>query len=156
MYIVGSDFDGTLNRGGVSEQDRDAIHRFRQAGNRFGLVTGRDYWMYETLTREGIDCRRCLSYLTIEHRGPIPEAMAHSMGRRIYGCDTCQRVCPHNKNAQSTEEISFSMSPDVAALTPEEWHSLTPERYKGLFKHSAIERAGYEGLMRNIKTVLND
>ena len=108
------------------------------------------------LTREGIDCRRCLSYLTIEHRGPIPEAMAHKLGRRIYGCDTCQRVCPHNKNAQSTEEISFSMSPDVAALTPEEWHSLTPERYKELFKHSAIERAGYEGLMRNIKTVLND
>ena len=102
------------------------------------------------LTPEGIDCRRCLSYLTIEHRGPIPEDIAHKLGRRIYGCDTCQQVCPHNKNTQSTEEIAFAMSPDVAALTPEDWHSLTPERYKALFKYSAIERAGYEGLMRNI------
>ena len=102
------------------------------------------------LTPEGIDCRRCLSYLTIEHRGPIPEAMAQKLGRRIYGCDTCQQVCPHNKNAQSTEEIAFAMPPEVAALTPEDWHSLTSERYKILFKHSAIERAGYDGLLRNI------
>ena len=102
------------------------------------------------LTSEGIDCRRCLSYLTIEHRGPIPEELAKKMGRRIYGCDTCQQVCPHNRNAQSTEENLFALSPEVAALTPEEWHALTPERYKELFKHSAMERAGYEGLMRNI------
>ena len=108
------------------------------------------------LTLEGIDCRRCLSYLTIEHRGPIPEAMAKKLGRRIYGCDTCQQVCPHNRNAQSTEEIAFSMSPDVAALTPEDWHSLTPERYKELFKHSAMERAGYEGLMRNIAAAMDE
>lgn len=105
------------------------------------------------LTLEGIDCRRCLSYLTIEHRGPIPEAMAKKLGRRIYGCDTCQQVCPHNRNAQSTEEIAFSMSPDVASLTPEKWRLLTPERYKELFKHSAMERAGYEGLMRNLEAL---
>ena len=102
------------------------------------------------LTREGIDCRRCLSYLTIEHRGPLPEGMGEKLGRRIYGCDTCQRVCPHNRYAPPTEEVAFAMPPAVAALTPEEWHALTPERYKELFKHSAIERAGYEGLMRNI------
>lgn len=102
------------------------------------------------LTPEGIDCRRCLSYLTIEHRGPIPEAIAQKLGRRIYGCDTCQQVCPHNRNAQPTEEIAFTMPPEVAALTPEDWRSLTPERYKELFKHSAMERADYEGLMRNI------
>ena len=102
------------------------------------------------LTSEGIDCSRCLSYLTIEHRGPIPDEMAKKMGRRIYGCDTCQQVCPHNRNAQSTEENLFSLPPEVAALTPEEWHNLTPERYKELFRHSAMERAGYEGLMRNI------
>ena len=102
------------------------------------------------LTLDGIDCRRCLSYLTIEHRGPIPEAMSQKLGRRIYGCDTCQQVCPHNKNAQSTEETSFDMPAEVASLTAQEWHELTPEQYKALFKHSAIERAGYEGLMRNI------
>lgn len=102
------------------------------------------------LTRDGIDCRRCLSYLTIEHRGPIPEEMAQKLGRRIYGCDTCQQVCPHNRLAESTEETAFDMSAEVAALTPEEWHAMSAERYKALFKHSAMERAGYEGLKRNI------
>jgi epoxyqueuosine reductase len=102
------------------------------------------------LTRDGIDCRRCLSYLTIEHRGPIPEEMAHKLGRRIYGCDTCQQVCPHNKNAESTEETAFDMSAEVAALTSEDWREMSPELYKALFKHSAMERAGYEGLKRNI------
>ena len=103
------------------------------------------------LTRDGIDCRRCLSYLTIEHRGPIPEEMAHKLGRRIYGCDTCQQVCPHNKNAESTEETAFDMSAEVAALTSEDWREMSPELYKALFKHSAMERAGYEGLKRNIE-----
>lgn len=106
------------------------------------------------LTLDGINCRRCLSYLTIEHRGPIPEDMAQKLGRRIYGCDTCQRVCPHNKNAQSTEENSFEISPAVAQLTTEEWQQLTPERYKELFRHSAMERAGYEGLMRNLSSLV--
>ncbi len=105
----------------------------------------------KALTTEGIDCRRCLSYLTIEHRGPIPDEMAQKIGRRIYGCDTCQQVCPHNRFAESTEENSFDMSPEVAALTPKQWRTLTPEHYKALFKHSAMERAGYEGLMRNLK-----
>ncbi len=102
------------------------------------------------LTTDGIDCRRCLSYLTIEHRGPIPDEMRQKLGRRIYGCDTCQQVCPHNGGAQPTEEESFAMSPEVFSLTLEEWRNMTPERYKQLFKHSAIERAGYEGLMRNL------
>lgn len=102
------------------------------------------------LTRDGIDCCRCLSYLTIEHRGPIPEEMAQKLDRRIYGCDTCQQVCPHNRYAQSTEESAFDMSSEVATMTPDEWRALTQERYKALFKDSAMERAGYEGLMRNV------
>ena len=102
------------------------------------------------LTADGIDCRRCLSYLTIEHRGPIPNEMVQKLGRRIYGCDTCQQVCPHNRDAQPTEEEAFAMSAEVSALTSEEWRNMTIERYKELFRHSAIERAGYEGLMRNI------
>jgi epoxyqueuosine reductase len=105
------------------------------------------------LTVDGIDCRRCLSYLTIEHRGDIPDDIAHKMGHRIYGCDACQQVCPHNKNAHSTEESAFNMPPEVAAMTPTDWHSLTEERYKSLFKDSAIERAGYQGLRRNITAV---
>lgn len=107
----------------------------------------------KALTTDGIDCRRCLSYLTIEHRGPIPDKMAQRLGHRIYGCDTCQQVCPHNRNVQPTEEDSFAMSPEVAALSPNDWNEMSPEQYKRLFKHSAIERAGYEGLKRNVDAI---
>lgn len=55
MYILASDFDGTLYFGDISEKNREAIKKFRAAGNKFGIVTGRDYWMYETLITEGIE-----------------------------------------------------------------------------------------------------
>lgn len=107
----------------------------------------------KALTTDGIDCKRCLSYLTIEHRGPIPDEMAKKLGQRIYGCDTCQQVCPHNRYAQCTEESSFDLSLERASMTNEDWHTLTPERYKELFKNSAIDRAGYEGLKRNMEAI---
>lgn len=108
------------------------------------------------LTPEGIDCSRCLSYLTIEHRGPLPDGIVQKLGKRIYGCDTCQQVCPHNKYACPTGEAAFEMLPEVAELTAADWYEMTPERYKQLFKHSAMERAGYEGLMRNISSVFSE
>lgn len=104
----------------------------------------------KALTPDGIDCRRCLSYLTIEHKGEIPDEYAEKMGNRIYGCDTCQRVCPHNRHAESTREAAFSLPDEVAAMKRDDWNQLTPERYRELFRNSAIERAGYEGLSRNI------
>ena len=107
----------------------------------------------KALTADGIDCRRCLSYLTIEHRGEIPDEYAKKMGNRIYGCDTCQRVCPHNRNAEPAHEPAFALPNEVAALSRDDWHQLSPDRYKELFKNSAIERAGYEGLSRNIKAL---
>lgn len=103
------------------------------------------------LTADGIDCRRCLSYLTIEHRGALPSGIIGKLGRRIYGCDTCQQVCPHNSKAVPTSEPLFAMSPDVASLTPVQWRQLAPEQYAVLFKGSAMERAGYEGLCRNVE-----
>ena len=108
------------------------------------------------LTVEGIDCRRCLSYLTIEHRGEIPDEYGKKLGNRIYGCDNCQRVCPHNRNAEPTSETALAMPDEVASLTREEWNRLTPERYRMLFKNSAIERAGYEGLKRNVSCLLGE
>ena len=105
------------------------------------------------LTKDGVDCRRCLSYLTIEHRGAISPHFIGKLGNRIYGCDTCQRVCPHNRYAEPTSEKAFDMLPQIANFTHEDWHSLTSERYRELFKHSAMQRVGYDGLMRNIEAV---
>ena len=105
------------------------------------------------LTMDSIDCRRCLSYLTIEHRGAISPHFIGKLGSRIYGCDTCQQACPHNRDAEPTNETAFGLPTQIAAFTRDDWHNLTPERYRELFKHSAIERAGYDGLMSNIEAV---
>lgn len=105
------------------------------------------------LHQDGMDARRCLSYLTIEQKGPIPSAIAERMNGRIYGCDSCQQACPWNRFAIPTTESSFSPSEELLSLTPDDWRQLTPERYAALFPHSAIARAGYEGLMRNIHSL---
>ena len=99
---------------------------------------------------------RCLSYLTIEHRGPIPNSsflIPHSsflIPNSIYGCDICQLACPWNRFAVPTTEPSFQPSEALLSMTKEKWHNLTEEQYRILFKGSAVKRAKYSGLMRNI------
>lgn len=101
---------------------------------------------------------RCLSYLTIEHRGPIPplssiinnQSSIINNQSSIYGCDICQLACPWNRFAVPTTEPAFQPSDALLSMTKEKWHHLTEEQYRSLFKGSAIKRAKYEGLMRNI------
>ena len=101
-----------------------------------------------------IDARQCLSYLTIEHRGEFDPAsrhlVEHSAANTIYGCDRCQKACPHNRFAQPTKIKELAPSDKFLSMTPADWHGLTPEDYRTLFKGSAVKRAKYEGLMRNI------
>ena len=92
---------------------------------------------------------RCLSYLTIEHRGPIPNS-SFLIPNSIYGCDICQLACPWNRFAVPTTEPSFQPSEALLTMTKEKWHNLTEEQYRILFKGSAVKRAKYAGLMRNI------
>lgn len=101
----------------------------------------------------GLDCRQCLSYLTIEHRGEIPEETAQKMYPYFYGCDRCQQACPHICQASPTAEPAFRLRPALQQMTDEQWEHLDIEKYRILFKDSAVKRAKYEGLMRNLKAM---
>ena len=101
------------------------------------------------LTPEGLDARRCISYQTIEHRGPLPEEIKLSM--TFYGCDRCLRATPQFAEAKPTTEPAFQPSEALLQMTPEDWQGLTEEQYRALFKGSAVKRAKYDGLMRNIE-----
>lgn len=99
---------------------------------------------------EDFDARLCLSYQTIENRGDIPPELACKLGAGIYGCDRCQKACPYNRHTQPTPIEEFRPSPVMCAMTRDDWHNLTLEQYRAIFKGSAVKRAKYEGLMRNI------
>ncbi len=105
------------------------------------------------LGNNGFDARLCLSYLTIEHRGELPENIGEKMGKCFYGCDRCQTVCPHNRFAEPNRTPELQPKSELMAMSREEWKSLTPERYRKLFSGSAVERCGYEQLMRNINAL---
>ena len=105
---------------------------------------------------QGLDARRCLSYLTIEHRGPFPEGACLPLGNRIYGCDVCQQVCPWNRFARPTRLPDFAPSESLLAMRAADWRHLTREDYTRLFRGSAVKRAKYDGLMRNIHVALGE
>ena len=102
-----------------------------------------------------LDARRCLSYLTIENRGDIPEWAAEKMDDCFYGCDRCQLACPWNAHAEPTTVEEFRPSQALLDMDMDKWRNLTIEQYRTLFKGSAVKRAKYEGLMRNIKNCKN-
>lgn len=101
------------------------------------------------LTPEGLDARRCISYLTIEHRGSLPDGIR--LGSTFYGCDRCLRATPQFAEAKPTTEPAFQPSEALLQMTPDDWQSLTEEQYRALFKGSAVKRAKYDGLKRNIE-----
>lgn len=103
------------------------------------------------LNEKGLDANKCLSYLTIENRGELPENIGEMMGNCFYGCDRCQAVCPHNKFSTPNDTPELQPSEALLKMTAERWQTLTEEEYKSLFAESAVERCGYEQLVRNIK-----
>ena len=96
-----------------------------------------------------MDARRCISYLTIEHRGSIAEELRPLMGAHVYGCDICQDVCPYNGRAPVSALAEFQPRPDLFAPSLEWLASLTVEEYQREFRGSAMKRAKYQGLVRN-------
>jgi epoxyqueuosine reductase len=103
-----------------------------------------------------LDARRCISYLTIEHRGSIPVEMREPMGRHVFGCDICQDVCPWNRKAPVSTLAAFL--PRESLFTPdlERLASLTEDEYKTQFRNSAIKRAKWRGLVRNACVALGN
>ena len=103
-----------------------------------------------------VDARRCISYLTIEFKGTIPEDLRPQMGNRIYGCDDCQAACPWNRFARFSEEDDFAPRhglDDAALLRLFAW---SENQFLQNTEGSAIRRAGYQGWLRNIAVALGN
>ena len=97
-----------------------------------------------------LDARRCISYLTIEHKGPISRELRPLMGNRIYGCDDCLAVCPWNKFAQTGREIKLAARDSLRAPPLSELARLDDAAFRALFTKSALKRIGRARFVRNV------
>ena len=97
-----------------------------------------------------IDGSKCISYFTIELKEEIPNSMKGKFENWIFGCDICQDVCPWNRFSLPHNEQKFNPHPDLLQMTKNDWHEITEEVFKTIFKKSAVKRTKYSGLQRNI------
>ena len=103
-----------------------------------------------------LDARRCISYLTIEHEGSIPEELRPAIGNRIFGCDDCQLVCPWNKFAKRTDEPDFRARNDLDIATLPQLFAWSEREFLSRTEGSAIRRSGHERWLRNIAVALGN
>lgn len=103
-----------------------------------------------------LDSRRCISYLTIELRGPVPEEMRPGLGDWVFGCDVCQEVCPWNRKAPAATEPAFAARADLEPVDPAELLGLSEEAFRQRFRGTALMRAKRRGLLRNAALVLGN
>ena len=97
-----------------------------------------------------LDARRCISYLTIEHAGPVPEEFRAAMGNRIYGCDDCLAVCPWNKFAREARESAFHARDTLRAPALTDLAALDDASFRALFSKSPVKRIGRDRFVRNV------
>ncbi len=103
-----------------------------------------------------LDARRCISYLTIENKGPIPREFRAAMGNRIYGCDDCLAVCPWNKFAQTAREVAFAPRATLTAPRLAELAALDDAAFRQRFAGTAIKRIGRDRFVRNVAYALGN
>ena len=97
-----------------------------------------------------VDGSKCISYFTIELKEEIPEEVKGKFQNWAFGCDICQEVCPWNRFSKPNHEKDFNPKKEILQMKKSEWKELTEEVFNKIFKDSAIKRAGYKGLKRNI------
>ncbi|MFN0023538.1 MAG: tRNA epoxyqueuosine(34) reductase QueG [Parvularculaceae bacterium] len=97
-----------------------------------------------------LDARRCISYLTIEHKGPIPEEFRSAIGNRIYGCDDCLAACPWNKYAKAAHDAQLQAREDMIAPALQDLAALDDEAFRARFAGSPVKRTGRARFVRNV------
>jgi epoxyqueuosine reductase len=97
-----------------------------------------------------LDARRCISYLTIENKGPIPQEFRKAIGNRIYGCDDCLAACPWNKFAQEGRETKLAARAELRAPELAELVRLDDNAFRALFSKSPVKRIGRDRFVRNV------
>jgi len=97
-----------------------------------------------------LDISRCLTFHTNINKGEIPDAVKGRFQGRIFGCDTCQDVCPFNRSPKPTTEADFRILPGISELRKPQWNSLKEEEFNLIFRHSEIKHTGYKTIKRNL------
>jgi epoxyqueuosine reductase len=103
-----------------------------------------------------LDARRCISYLTIENKGPIPVEFRAAMGNRLYGCDDCLAVCPWNKFASAASEIRLAAREDLKAPSLDTLAELDDVGFRRLFRKSPVKRIGRDRFVRNVMVAIGN
>jgi epoxyqueuosine reductase len=103
-----------------------------------------------------LDARRCISYLTIEHKGPIPIEFREAIGDRIYGCDDCLDACPWNRFAEESRELAFAARDDVFKMRLRDFLDLDDDAFRSLFAKSPVKRIKRPRFLRNVCVALGN
>jgi len=98
-----------------------------------------------------VDGSKCISYYTIELKENLPEEMKGKFDEWMFGCDTCQDVCPWNRFSKPHSEPLFNPNPELLSFTKKDWIEITEETFRTVFKNSPVKRTKFDGLKRNIK-----
>ena len=100
-----------------------------------------------------VDANKCISYLTIELKESLPQQLKNSFQNRVFGCDICQDVCPHNRKPLFHDEARFLPKEGFLEMTKQDWHEIKEDVFKRVFKKSAVKRTKYKGLIRNLEFI---